>query len=170
MFTTSPDLETRFLSKLIMGFLLLTLTTQQQSLLQLKPDEEAYLVSTLSGASQSPELSAAGYSASELLQGLLNFLEVRENLPIGVNPVLLKIFQFFLKSSNQNLQRLVLHIVWNILTATNAHIKKSLADIISMIRTLRVTPELEVLHHCILILTKQPGELGFGMFDVAWSQ
>jgi len=92
---------------------------------------------------------------------------VKENLPIGVDPVLLKIFPFFLKSSDQNLQRLVLHIVWNILTATNAHIKDSLVDIISMIRTLRVTPELEVLHHCVLILTKLPGELGCGMFDVA---
>jgi len=166
----SSDLETRLLSKLILGFLQPTLTAQQQSLLQLKPDEVTYLLSTLNDASQSPDLSADGYSAFELLQGLLHFLEVEENLYICVESVLLKILQFFLTSSDQGLQKLVLHIVWNILTATNdAHTKKtflSLPDIVPVIKTLRVSSELELLHKCVLIRTQQPESLECGMLHI----
>lgn len=169
----SQDLETRWLSKLILGFLLPTLTTQQQSLLQLMPDEVTYLLSTLNDASQSPDLSADGYSASELLQGLLHFLEVEENVYICVDSVLLKILKFFLMSSEQGLQKLVLHIVWNILTDTNdAHTKETflnLPDIVPVIKTLRVSSELELLYKCVLIRTQQSESLECGMLQVSGS-
>ena len=170
VFTMSQNLETRWLSKLILGFLLPTLTTQQQSLLRLTPDEVIYLLSTLNDASQSPDLSADGYSATELLQGLLHFLEVEENVYICVDSILLKILKFFLMSSEQGLQKLVLHIIWNILTDTHdAHTKEtflSLPDIVPVIKTLRVSSELELLYTCVLMRTQQSESLECGMLNI----
>ena len=166
----SQTLETRWLSKLILGFLLPTLTTQQQSLLRLTPDEVIYLLSTLNDASQSPNLSADGYSATELLQGLLHFLEVEENAYICVDSILLKILKFFLMSSEQGLQKLVLHIVWNVLTDTHdTHTKEtflSLPDIVPVIKTLRVSSELELLYTCVLMRTQQSESLECGMLHI----
>ena len=166
----SQDLKTRWLSKLILGFLLPSLTAQQQSLLQLTPHEVMYLLSTLNDASQSPDLSADGYSASELLQGLLHFLEVEENLHICVDSILLKSLKLFLTSSEQGLQKLVLHIVWNILTDTNdAHTKEtflSLPDLVPVIKTLKVSSELEILYKCVLIRTQQSESLECGMLHI----
>lgn len=164
---SSPDLEVRFLSKLVLGFLSLILTTEQHNVLIFQPDEALYVLSSLSNISGSSEDTADGYSADELLQGLLNFSEVKENLLVCLDPAMLRIFNAFLKCNNRSCHNLILQIVWNILTATDEHIREMhsrLIDVVPAIEMLSVTPEIKVLHHCVLILFHQRGAEN-GMID-----
>lgn len=159
----SPNLEARFLSKLILGFLLPALTTEQRQYLKLMPDEIRYALSTLDCASQSPDLTADGYSASELLQGLLNFVEYEENHPIFIDAEMLGVLETLLQQPNECLQKLSLQLAWSILSATDSHagdIFLSSADLMTTIKNMRVFPQFECLHCCVLFLLQQPGVSG----------
>ena len=167
--TFSPNIEIRFLSKLILGFFSLVLTIEQCDMLKLQPDEITFLLSSLSSISQSPEDIHDGYSADELLQGLLNFSKIKDNLLTCLDPALVRIFGSFLECNNQSYHSLILQIIWNIFSASDEHIRErrsSLFDIIPVIEALEAT-EIKVLQRSILFLIEQ-GDTENGMVWRAW--
>ncbi len=148
------NLEIRFLSKLILGFFSLILTPTQRSTLKLQPDEVMYILSSLIENSQSSEDVGEGFSTNELLQGLLNFSEMKETILVCLDPAIMKCFGIFLNNSkNQSSHPLILQIVWNLLKHTRE--THSIQDIIPAIQALPVTFEIKILYDCVTFLLSQ---------------
>lgn len=164
--TLSPNLDIRFLSKLVLGFLALILTAEQCDLLELQHDEIAYFISSLNKISQSPDDVPEGYSADELLQGLLNFSKMGKNLLVCLDPTVLKIFNSFLELGNQSCQSLILQIIWNTLISADERVKerrKKLLDFVPAIKTFPATSMIKTLQQSVLFLIQQRLDASSGM-------
>ena len=163
-FTLSPNFDTKMLSKFILSFLLPVLTNQHQELLVLKHDEVKFLLDSLSNASQSPDLEAGGYSASELLQVLLNFSKCQENHTALINAKVYEIIESYLKSYDSNCQKFSLQIVWNFLSF-NVQVCDREKDIrlsssCDTIRNMAVDVQIQSLHQSILFLLENREDAG----------
>ena len=153
----SSDLELRFLSKLVLGFLSLILTEKQRHLLALQPDEASYLITSLSHSIENSEDSCEGYSTTELLRGLLIFSEIENNLLICLDSKILKIFNSLLECDKLSCN-LILQIFWNILLSANEQAIKSrssLLNFIPAIERLSDISELKSLQQSILFVIQQ---------------
>ena len=152
-----PNLEIRFLSKLVLISFLLILTPEQCGALKLQPDEVSFfLVSLMKVFYHSSD--DQGFSTGELLQGLLNLTAVEENALICFNPAFLKCFEAFLSSPSQLYQHLILEIIWNLLSknTSEAQIKAMIPVVASLAA---VSFEMKTIYCCISFLLHQ-GEVG----------
>ena len=149
--TLSPNFEIRFLSKFILGFLSLILTVEECNALKFQPDEIYFIITSLSNISRSFETLDCGYSTEELLQGLLNLSEVKENgQNICFNPAIMKCLDSLLSNKYQAHHSLILQIIWNIVLISDEHI--TVKNIIPTIKTMSVTSGIEILHYCVMFV------------------
>ena len=156
MTALSPILEIRFLTKLILGYLLVILPTEQKGMLVLQPDEALFLVNSLSVAS--PEDEQESFSADELLQGLLNFSEIDGNLFICLDPAMLKVFDRLLSTDQQSHHIVVLQIIWNLFISTNEEIMKNRGDLLDDVPAIKMLPaatEIKTLQQSVLTASQQ---------------
>lgn len=134
--------------------------SEDQELLVLEHDEAKFLLDNLSNASQSPDLVAGGYSASELLQVLLNFSKHQKNCSALVDVQVHKIVEKYIRSSDSNFQKLSLQIVWNFLSFDVHKIYLSLMDSCDMIRNMAVDDQIQSIHQSILFLLEKQEDAG----------
>ena len=160
-FASSPCFEIRLLCKLILGFLKLNLDTElQQRVLKIQADEALYILASLAGTDE-------GYSAEELLQGILNLSELEENFVTCTSLPMLKLFDSFLGTKDCTVHGLVLQIIWNILIMANSQDNKicsTLKDGLPAIKTMTVFSHVETIHECICTLVDHQGTVGNGMY------
>ena len=159
-FTLSPNFDIKVLSKFILSFLLPVLTNEHQELLVLKLDEAKYLLDKLNNASQSLDLVAGGYSASELLQVLLNFSKHPKNHSALVDVHVHNVVEKYIRSSDSYFQRLSLQIVWNFLSFDVREKYLRLTDSCDMIRNMTVDVQIQSLHQSVLFLLKKQEDAG----------
>ena len=150
--TSCSNIEIRFLSKLVLGFLSQVLSVQQCGMLKLQPDETSFLLSSLHSISQSPDGEHDGYSAIELLQGLLNFSKIKENFLTCLDPAMEIIFGVLLEYNKPSYHSLILQIIWNVFSASGK--AESFLSIIPAIKALKST-ETRTLQNSILFLIQQ---------------
>lgn len=159
-FTLSPNFDIKVLTKFVLSFLLPVLTNEHQELLVLKHDEAKYLVDNLSNASQSLDLIAGGYSASELLQVLFNFSKHPKNCLVLVDLQVHNVVEKYIRSSDSNFQELSLQIVWNFLSFDVREKYLRLTDSCDVIRNMAVDVQIQSLHHNVLFLLEKQEDAG----------
>lgn len=150
----SPNLEIRLLSKFILGFLKLNMDLEvQRKVLKIQPDEAMYILTSLHNIFNLSNADESSYSAEELLLSILNLSDLEENFHIFYNVSLLSIFDFLLIHGKHD--SLVLQIIWNLLTVTDAQNKLILIDNVSAIKTMSITSDVKALHHCVSSLIEE---------------
>lgn len=114
-FAHHPTLEVAILSKIILSFLVPTLTDEQYAIVKLTQEEGSYLISELSEAVTSSDARTDDHSLVELLTFLLNFTNPIDTISLQEsggqqerkNSSFLINFKLRLKVSASNIQTLV---------------------------------------------------------------
>ena len=84
-FAHHPTLEVAILSKIILSFLVPTLTNEQYAIVKLTQEEGSHLVSELSEAVTSSDARTDDHSLVELLTFLLNFTKLTDTISLQEN-------------------------------------------------------------------------------------
>ena len=146
-FARCPNLDIRLLSKLTLSYLQSHVDRSTiQSALKLHTDEIQFIVENLHNAVVE-NFTGSGYSAEELLQGVVNLSEITENKSKLVNDTLFHTIDNLFGNS-QLLQELSMQLLWNLRGGiTLETLKTSTPHIISSLQHIENS---SCLAHCTL--------------------